>query len=234
MTVIAHTNYARAMIDACRPSALHQAGSPTSRAPRNTAITSSPACQGSCPLGLFQITGVSALASVAVLPAVTVTNRTGQRPNVPQRGTKPPQIKTHRACKCRLTTARRGSSIVEWFAGCCIQMCASSPTRPGTPAPNRMSPCSTPQRCPKRSHERYPNTALSTPTAVQALDVPKATIVRLTLIAGTPRRKDRFTAAFYQRIPGQQQNHQGPKTLRTQGIIIPVYPRIRRGISPMR
>ena len=99
----------------------------------------------------------------------------------------------------------------------------------GTPNTNRMFAVFDPTTLPRAIPGALSNTALID-TSSSGADVPKATIVRLTIKAGTPRRRDRFTAPFTSASPASNKIT-SPKTLRTQGIIIRVYPRIRRGIS---
>ena len=102
-------------------------------------------------------------------------------------------------------------------------------SKAGTPSTSRMFAVFDPTTLPNAIPGESSNTALID-TSNSGADVPNATIVRLTIKAGTPRRRDRLTAPLTNASPASNKIT-SPKTLRTQGIIIRVYPRIRREIS---
>jgi len=146
MTVSLHT-ITRCDDHAFRPAARTKAGSPTTRAPENTADT--PARHGQvCPSG-SSITGVSGPCKRGVLSAARYIfeQDKDQRPQQDETG---PTDQTHRAMASAINNSEgERSHQLEGFCGCCIRVCIVANKGPHAQHQQNVRPCSTPQRLPK-------------------------------------------------------------------------------------
>ena len=96
----------------------------------------------------------------------------------------------------------------------------------GTPRTKRIFAVFDPTTLPNAIPGALSKTALIEISSSGA-EVPKATIVKLTINAGTPSRKDRFTAPLTSASPAKSRIT-SPTILKTHGIIISFYPHSRR------